>query len=47
VKFFEEEINNEIVRIVERQPPRKKPNVPTNVISIFFATKEPSNKDDV
>ncbi len=39
VKIFEEEINNEIGRIVERQPTKKKPNVPTSAISVFFVVK--------
>jgi len=39
VKIFEEEINNEIGRIVERQPTKKRPNVPTSAISIFFVVK--------
>jgi hypothetical protein len=47
VKKIEEEINNEIVRIIERQPTKKRPNVLTNAISVFFAIKEPFNKDDV
>jgi hypothetical protein len=47
VKKFEEEINNEIIGSVERQPAKKRPNVPTSVIFVFFAMKEPSKKDDV
>jgi hypothetical protein len=36
VKKSEEEINNEIGRIVERQPTKKRPNVPTSAIFLFF-----------
>jgi hypothetical protein len=32
VKKFEEEINNEIIRSVERQPMKKRPNVLTSAI---------------
>ncbi len=47
VKFFEEEMNNETIRIVERQLAKKRPNVPTSAISFFFVVKEPFKKDDV
>jgi hypothetical protein len=40
-KRFEEKINNEIIGNVERQLAKKRPNVPTSVISIFFVVKEP------
>jgi hypothetical protein len=36
VKKIEEEINNEIIGTIERQPAKKTPNVPTNAISVFF-----------
>ncbi len=36
VKFFKEEINNETIGIIERQPAKKKPNVPTSAIFIFL-----------
>ncbi len=36
VKKFEEEINNEIGRIIEKQPTKKRPNVPTSAITCFF-----------
>ncbi len=47
MKKFEEEINNEIVGTIERQHTKKRQNVPTSVISIFFVVKEPFKKDDV
>jgi hypothetical protein len=40
-------INNEITGSVERQLVKKKPNVPTNAIFVFFVVKEPFKKDDV
>jgi hypothetical protein len=36
VKKFEQEINNEIIRNVEKQYVKKRPNVPTSVIFVFF-----------
>ncbi len=36
VKKLEGEINNEILGIVEKQPTKKRPNVPTSVIFAFF-----------
>jgi hypothetical protein len=36
VKKIEEEINNETIRIVEKQLAKKRPNVPINAISVFF-----------
>ncbi len=36
VKKFEEEINYEIIGNVEKEPTKKRPNVPTNAISIFL-----------
>jgi len=33
---FEEEINNEIIRSVEKQPTNKRPNVLASAISSFF-----------
>jgi hypothetical protein len=42
-----EKINNEIIKTVEKQPAKKRPNVQTSAISTFFAIKEPFNKDDV
>jgi hypothetical protein len=36
VKKFEEEINNEMIKIAERQCANERPNVPTNAISIFL-----------
>jgi hypothetical protein len=36
VKIFEEEINNETIGIIEKQPAKKMPNVPTSVISFFL-----------
>jgi hypothetical protein len=36
VKKIEEQINNVIVRIVERQLAKKRPNVPTSAISTFL-----------
>jgi hypothetical protein len=44
MKFFEKEINSEIIKTIERWPAKKKLNVPT---SVFIAIKEPSNKEDV
>jgi hypothetical protein len=35
MNFFEE-INNEIIRNVEKQPTKKRPNVPMNAICIFL-----------
>jgi hypothetical protein len=36
VKFFEEEINNETIGIIERQLAKKKSNVPTNATFVFL-----------
>jgi hypothetical protein len=36
VKFFEKEINNETIRTIERQPKKKRPNVPTSAIFVFL-----------
>jgi hypothetical protein len=44
---FEEEINNEIIGSVEKQPTNKRPNVLASAISSFFSIKEPFKKDDV
>ncbi len=38
---------NEIVKTVEKQPAKKRKNVQTSAIFVFFAIKEPFNKDDV
>jgi len=35
-KKFEEEINNEIIGSVERQPTKKRPNVLASAIFVFF-----------
>jgi hypothetical protein len=35
-KKFEKEINNEIIGSVERQTTKKRPNVPTSAIFVFF-----------
>ncbi len=35
-KKFEEKINNEVIRSVEKQPMKKRPNVPTSAKSSFF-----------
>jgi len=35
-KKFEEEINNEIIGSVEKQPTKKRPNVPRSTIFVFF-----------
>jgi uncharacterized protein (UPF0333 family) len=45
-KKFEEEINNEITKNVERQP-KKKPNIQASAISTFFVVRKPFKKDDV
>jgi hypothetical protein len=37
---FEKEINSEIIKSVERQLVKKRPNVPTSAISNFFVVKE-------
>jgi hypothetical protein len=47
VKKFEEEINNKIIGSVERQLAKKRPNVPTSAISVFFVVKEPFKNDYV
>jgi hypothetical protein len=44
VKKFEKEVNNEIIRNVERQLAKKRPNVPISAIFVFFAIKEPFKK---
>jgi hypothetical protein len=44
VKKFEEEIDNEIIKNVERQHVKKRPNVPTNAISTFFCCKRTFRK---
>jgi hypothetical protein len=36
VKIIEEEINNETIGTVERQPINKRPNVPTSAIYVFL-----------
>ncbi len=36
MKKIEEEINNETIGIVERQPAKKRPNVPTSAIIDFL-----------
>ncbi len=46
-KCLKNKINNEITGSVERQLVKKKPNVPTNAIFVFFVVKEPFKKDDV
>jgi hypothetical protein len=38
-KNFEEEINSRMTKNVEKQPPKKKPNVFGNAISKFFLCK--------
>jgi hypothetical protein len=38
-KKIEKEINNETIGIVERQLAKKRPNVPTSAISVFFDIK--------
>jgi hypothetical protein len=35
------------VKTVEKQPAKKRKNVQTSAIFVFFAIKEPFNKDDV
>jgi len=49
LKEFEEDFNNETIGTVEKQPAKKRPNVPTSVIYIYiyFVVKEPFKKDDV
>jgi len=44
VKKFEKEVNNEIIRNVERQLAKKRPNVTISAIFVFFAIKEPFKK---
>ncbi len=39
--------NNEIIGSAEKQLAKKRPNVPTSAVSVFFAMKEPFKKDDV
>jgi hypothetical protein len=46
-KKFEEEINNEIIESVEREPTKKRPNVLASAIFVVFVVKEPFKKDDV
>jgi hypothetical protein len=47
VNFFEKEINDETIRTIEKQPTKKRPNVPTSAIFVFIIIKEPFNKDYV
>ncbi len=47
VKKFEKEINNEIIRNVETQYVKKRPNVPTSAYLFYFVVKELFKKDDV
>jgi hypothetical protein len=47
VIFFEKEINNETIRTIEKQPTKKRPNVPTSAIFVLFIIKEPFTEDDV
>ncbi len=44
VKKFEEVINNEIIGSVEKQPTKKRPNVPRSAISVFFCYKKTFQK---
>jgi hypothetical protein len=45
VKKSEEGINNEIIGSVEKQPTKKRPDVPRNAISIFFCYKRTFKKE--
>jgi hypothetical protein len=45
--MFEEEINDEITRSVERQPVKKRLNVLASAIFAFFVVKKPFKKDNV
>jgi hypothetical protein len=45
-KFFEKEVNCPL-KEDERQPFEKRPNISSNSISSFFATKEPFKKNEV
>jgi hypothetical protein len=36
VIFFEKDINDETIRTIERQPTKKRPNVPTSAIFVFL-----------
>jgi len=47
VKIFEEEINNKIIRSVERQLAKKRPNVSTSAIFVYFLVKKPFKNDYV
>jgi hypothetical protein len=47
VKFFEEETNNEILKTVERQLAKKRPNVPISAIFVIFIVKKPFKKANV
>ncbi len=44
VKKFEEKINNEIIRNVETQYVKKRPNVPTSAIFVLFCCKRTFQK---
>jgi hypothetical protein len=46
-KKVEKEVNNEIIRNVEKQLAKKRPNVPTSAISAFFCYKKTFQKNDV
>jgi hypothetical protein len=45
-RFFEKQVNYRL-KENERQPSKKRPNISSNSISSFFATKEPFKKDEV
>ncbi len=45
--MFEKEINDEITRSVERQPVKKRLNVPASAIFVFFVLRKPFKKEDV
>ncbi len=36
VIFLEKDINDETIRTIERQPTKKRPNVPTSAIFVFL-----------
>ncbi len=47
VKKFEEKINNDIIGNVEKWLAKKRSNVLTTAIFVFFVVKEPFKNDDV
>jgi hypothetical protein len=46
-KFFEEEVNSSLKRIVKKQPTKKRSNISSSSISNFFIAKSPFKECNV